>query len=404
VTPAEDPIDPLVCSVAASVSAAGRPAALIDVDFGYATEPKIVPHDPNLWVVRPDTLSQVMPLIEELLRAGVDMLAIRSLLSAVTNPKAGHGIATELRDVIGAIDNVARIEGRSVLLVERDSPLNPIDDYYRSARTAVVNSSALELVRPTSSSESGMTAYEVISPRNPLVHNRVSIEIEPDGTISRTGDLLDAGAAQNLIRRDGPRYFYANELLGADRHSAKVSLTQRPNLAQRLEFELNKQLEEQLDSGAKPLIIAPPSRRHSTDQTSRTTPIDRVVNTWFESEHRPVLPLLVGSTYVFKLDIGAPHHERGAQGATFTEPDFGDRKNIDLLISLFSDDFTIASPHHRLNLPKKANSDVIRANVTVLRPGRCRIDVIISLRRELEVLQRLQVEVEAIRPSVQVER
>ncbi len=121
----------------------------------------------------------------------------------------------------------------------------------------------------------------------------------------------------------------------------------------------------------------------------------RYVNTWFEGDE-PVLPLVAGRRYEFKLAIGARRERDGVEATVFVEPDFAHHQNVDLLISLYSEDFEIETPSHQLCLWKDADSDTVATGVTPRRPGRAEIRVVISLYRELEVLQRLSVGVDVV--------
>jgi hypothetical protein len=119
----------------------------------------------------------------------------------------------------------------------------------------------------------------------------------------------------------------------------------------------------------------------------------RVVNTWFEGE-APFPPLYVGQKYLFHFNIGAPRAETAGTTTSFAEPDFGSKDSIQLLVSLFSEDFTLATRQQVLILWRTGNTDILTTGVTARHAGSCRLEVVISLARELDVLQQLHIDVE----------
>jgi len=60
--------------------------------------------------------------------------------------------------------------------------------------------------------------------------------------ISREGDLLDLGAANNLIEKSGSWFSYKGERIGQGRENAKQFLKDNPDIRQKVDSELRKQL------------------------------------------------------------------------------------------------------------------------------------------------------------------
>jgi recombination protein RecA len=60
--------------------------------------------------------------------------------------------------------------------------------------------------------------------------------------ISREGDLVDLGAAQNLIEKSGAWYSYKNERIGQGRENAKQFLKDNADVRQKVDLELRKAL------------------------------------------------------------------------------------------------------------------------------------------------------------------
>jgi len=60
--------------------------------------------------------------------------------------------------------------------------------------------------------------------------------------ISREGDLIDLGAAQNIIEKSGAWYSYKGERIGQGRENAKQFLKDNPDIRNKIDLELRKAL------------------------------------------------------------------------------------------------------------------------------------------------------------------
>jgi recombination protein RecA len=56
--------------------------------------------------------------------------------------------------------------------------------------------------------------------------------------ISREGDLIDVGAAQNVVEKSGSWYSYKGERIGQGRENARQFLKDNPETAEKIESEL----------------------------------------------------------------------------------------------------------------------------------------------------------------------
>jgi serine/threonine protein kinase len=132
-------------------------------------------------------------------------------------------------------------------------------------------------------------------------------------------------------------------------------------------------------------------------------PARRFVNAWFEGQGQ-IPPLVVNSWYKFHANIGAARNEKAGTSGAFSEPDFGDNKELKLLVSLFSTDFEIQKGGRGLELvlPRQGDSRVLEAEVKPLHEGECRIEMVISLARELDVLQVLEAVIQSEVANVSV--
>lgn len=136
----------------------------------------------------------------------------------------------------------------------------------------------------------------------------------------------------------------------------------------------------------------------STPQAAKAErePARRFVNAWFEGKGQ-IPPLEVNSWYTFHVNIGAARNEKAGSSKTFSEPDFGDNKELKLVVSLFSTDFEIERGGRSLELvlPRQGDSRILNVEVKPVHEGACRIEMVISLARELEVLQVLEASIQA---------
>jgi len=60
--------------------------------------------------------------------------------------------------------------------------------------------------------------------------------------ISREGDLLDLGVAQNVLEKSGSWFSYKGERIGQGRENARQFLKDNPDMRQNLDTELRKLL------------------------------------------------------------------------------------------------------------------------------------------------------------------
>jgi recombination protein RecA len=80
--------------------------------------------------------------------------------------------------------------------------------------------------------------------------------------ISKEGDLIDLGAAQNLVEKSGAWYSFKGERIGQGRENAKQFLRDNPDVRKKLDMELRKMLGlvRPEPVAAPPPAPAPPAR------------------------------------------------------------------------------------------------------------------------------------------------
>jgi recombination protein RecA len=60
--------------------------------------------------------------------------------------------------------------------------------------------------------------------------------------ISREGDIIDLGVAQNLVEKSGSWYSYKGDRIGQGRENARQFLKDNPDVLERLDTELRERL------------------------------------------------------------------------------------------------------------------------------------------------------------------
>ena len=73
--------------------------------------------------------------------------------------------------------------------------------------------------------------------------------------ISKEGDLVDMGVAQNLVEKSGAWYSYKGERIGQGRENAKQFLKDNPDARKKLDMDLRKLLGL---VRADPVVAPPP--------------------------------------------------------------------------------------------------------------------------------------------------
>ena len=132
-------------------------------------------------------------------------------------------------------------------------------------------------------------------------------------------------------------------------------------------------------------------------------PVQRYVRMWFDSEEQ-VPPLRVGQWYTFKFNIVPNQAQRDSSSVPLAEPDFGGRDELDLLLSLFSEDFDVKQQHHPVVLPRVGPTEVLQTRLKPRHSDMCRIEIIVSLAKELAILQELEVTVQVADASAPIEK
>ncbi|HEX9945097.1 MAG TPA: hypothetical protein VGG03_24065 [Thermoanaerobaculia bacterium] len=361
----------------------------------------------RLLVVRPDDPRQAVSSLLTLVQLEpVDLLIVGSLFASPTKAGTVPALPEEIVNQLSELSRAVASSHTCVLFVE-PSPRRRGQSETTTVRRMLSDLGSLQLetryatgVRPAPAEGSPGRLLQVDLAGEGTARPLATLAFDDLGRISRVDDLLYSGLAENLLKRHKSRYHFGQILLGEDLEEVRKALLGAPNLSRTLESTLRGNLAEiRQRAAAEPAAQAAPERGLPLEASAKDQPPNRYVNTWFEGEE-PLLPLAVGRRYAFHVQIGPRRSTPGLEPAPFVEPDWGNREAVDLLITLYSDDFLIENRHHAFMLPRSEASEVLTSYLTPKHAGDCRVRIIVSLARELEVLQELAVAVEAVETPV----
>ncbi len=255
----------LALQAIASAQNEGGLAGFIDaehaLDPNYASKIGVKVED--LLVSQPDTGEQALEITETLVRSGaLDIIVIDSVAALV--PRA------ELEGEMG--DAHMGLQARLM-----SQALRKLTSSISKSRTCVlfINQLRMKIGIFFGSPETttGGTALKFYSscrldirkvnplktPDNVVYGNRTKVKVVKnklappfkeaefdllfDRGISREGDIIDMGSQIGIIEKSGTWYSYKGERLGQGKENARQTLVENPELANKIEFEIRKNLE-----------------------------------------------------------------------------------------------------------------------------------------------------------------
>jgi recombination protein RecA len=86
------------------------------------------------------------------------------------------------------------------------------------------------------------TKIKVVKNKVAAPFREAEVDILYGEGISRVGDLLDLGVAQELVEKSGSWYSFGGERIGQGRENARAFLLANPESCERLDAELRKRL------------------------------------------------------------------------------------------------------------------------------------------------------------------
>ncbi|HEX5229537.1 MAG TPA: recombinase RecA [Bryobacteraceae bacterium] len=264
--------------VVAEAQKAGGMAAFIDVE--HALDPlyarKLGVDVDNLLVSQPDYAEQALEITSALITSGsIDVLVVDSVAALV--PKAeldgemgdSHmGVQARLmsqamRKLTG---NVSKSNTCLIFINQIREKIgvmfgNP--ETTSGGRALKFYSSVRADIRRIAAIKEGdivtgnRTKVKIVKNKVAAPFREAEFDIIYGEGISREGDLIDLGVAQNIIEKSGSWYSYQGERIGQGRENARAFLKDNPDIRQKVDTELRKAL-GLVKKDAEPVNGAPP--------------------------------------------------------------------------------------------------------------------------------------------------
>src|SRR6476620_7798969 len=253
----------IALQVIAESQRTGGMAAFVDVE--HALDPiyakKLGVDVDNLLVSQPDYAEQALEITSVLISSGsIDVLVVDSVAALV--PKAeldgemgDQFVGIQARLMSQAMLNLTGIVSKSnTCLVFINQIREKIGVMFGSPETT----SGGRALKFYSSVRADIRRIAAIKDGDAVIGNRTKVKIVKNKVappfreaefdimygegISREGDLIDLGVAQNLVEKSGAWYSYKGERIGQGRENARQFLKDNPETFKKLDVELRKAL------------------------------------------------------------------------------------------------------------------------------------------------------------------
>ena len=253
----------LALQIIAEAQRNGGVAAFIDaehaVDIGYAQQLGVTTDD--LLISQPDTGEQALEIAEMLVRSGaIDIVvvdsvaalvpraeiegemgdahmglqarlmsqALRKLSAAISKSKTSMVFINQIRMKIGVMfGNPETTTGGNAL------------KFYSSIRLDIRR---IESLKNAEGIYGSRTRVRVVKNKLAPPFKEAQFEIIYGKGISKEGELIDLGTANNIIEKSGTWYSYQNERMGQGKENAKNFLRENPKIANEIEKKVRDQL------------------------------------------------------------------------------------------------------------------------------------------------------------------
>jgi len=287
----------IALQVVAQAQKAGGMAAFIDVE--HALDPiyarKLGVDVDNLLVSQPDYGEQALEITGALIASGsIDVLVVDSVAALV--PKAeldgemgdshmgvqARLMSQALRKLTGVVSKSKTClifinQIREKIGVMFGNPETTTGGralkFYSSVRVDIRRIAA---IKDGEAVVGNRTKVKVVKNKLAAPFREAEFDIIYGEGISREGDLMDIGVAQNMIEKSGSWFSYKGERIGQGRENAKQFLKDNPDIRQQLDTDVRKVLglikpEQPVNGGAAPPVKAePPQAARQAPATAAT--------------------------------------------------------------------------------------------------------------------------------------
>jgi len=281
----------IALQVVAESQKIGGMAAYIDVE--HALDPvyarKLGVDVDNLLVSQPDYGEQALEITNALITSGsIDVLVVDSVAALV--PKAeldgemgDSFMGVHARLMSQAMRKLTAIVSKSnTCLIFINQIREKIGVMFGNPETTT-GGRALKFY---SSVRCDIRRIAAIKDGETVIGNRTKVKIVKNKTappfreaefdiiygegISKEGDLIDLGVAQNLVEKSGAWYSYKGERIGQGRENAKQFLKDNPETKKKIDVELRKALGMARVEAAPPAVPVPPPAPQAAAAATRT--------------------------------------------------------------------------------------------------------------------------------------
>ncbi|HUA21084.1 MAG TPA: recombinase RecA [Bryobacteraceae bacterium] len=253
----------MALQVIAQAQKAGGTAAFIDaehaLDPGYAK--KLGVDVDNLVVSQPDYGEQALEIVGALIGSGgIDVAVVDSVAALV--PKAeldgemgdshmglhARLMSQALRKLTGTVARTNTLlifinQVREKIGVMFGNPETTTGGralkFYSSVRAEVRRMAA---IKDGEAVVGNRTKIKVVKNKVAAPFREAEVDILYGLGVSREGDLLDLGVAQELVEKSGSWFSYSGERIGQGRENARAFLLENSEIANRLDAELRRKL------------------------------------------------------------------------------------------------------------------------------------------------------------------
>ena len=240
----------------------------------------------DLYIAQPDTGEQALEIAEALIRSGaLDVLVVDSVAALVPRAEiegemgdAHMGVQARLmsqalRKLTGVVSksNTCLIfinQIREKIGVMFGNPETTTGGralkFYATVRADIRRIAA---IKEGDVVVGNRTRVKIVKNKLAPPFREAEFDILYGQGISREGDLLDLGAAQNVLEKSGSWFSYKGERIGQGRETARQFLRDNPDVRQKVEAELRKLLGLVREAPVAPAEPAPKSAPATANRT-----------------------------------------------------------------------------------------------------------------------------------------
>ncbi|PIR66863.1 MAG: recombinase RecA [Parcubacteria group bacterium CG10_big_fil_rev_8_21_14_0_10_36_14] len=255
--------------IVAEVQKLGGTAAFVDAE--HALDPdyakKIGVQTNNLYISQPDTGEQALEIVETLVRSNaIDVIVVDSV--AALTPKAeiegdmgDSHMGLQARLMSQALRKLAGIISKSkTVIVFINQTRQKIGVFFGNPETTTggmalkfYSSIRIEVRRAAQIKQGERVIGNRVKVK--VVKNKVAapfttceFDIMYNEGISISGDLIDSGVAEEVIKKSGNTYLFGEEKLGVGRETAKSFLRENPKIMKEVRKQIWDAVQARADS------------------------------------------------------------------------------------------------------------------------------------------------------------